>query len=65
MVGKIAWRSISDDKQKYFIYGKQICPSEQCPWDEAGILHTILSKHIYHQIKEKIVQLANYSENPK
>lgn len=38
MVGKIAWRSISDDKQKYFIYGKQICPSEQCPWDEDDVL---------------------------
>jgi len=38
MVGEITWRSLVLPKQKYYIYGKQICPSEQCPWDEDDVL---------------------------
>lgn len=38
MIGEMSWRSFSKAKQKYFIYGKKICPSEQCPWDEDDVL---------------------------
>lgn len=38
MVGEITWRSLGEPKQKYYIYGKQICPSDKCPWDEDVVL---------------------------
>jgi hypothetical protein len=37
-IGEITWRSFAVPKQKYYIYGKQICPSEQCPWNEDVVL---------------------------
>lgn len=37
-IGEIIWRSFIEHKQKYYIYGKKICPSEQCPWNDGGVL---------------------------
>lgn len=36
MLGNVKWRSFSVHNQKYFIMGKQICPSTDCPWDKEG-----------------------------
>jgi hypothetical protein len=38
MIGEVTWRSYSEHNQKYYIYGKKICPSKQCPWSDGGVL---------------------------
>ena len=36
MIGEVQWRPIANGQ--YFIKGKQICPSDNCPWDDEGNL---------------------------
>ncbi|MEP5568106.1 MAG: hypothetical protein ABJN62_09760 [Halioglobus sp.] len=35
--GEVEWRSHGSSTGLYKVFGKQICPSESCPWDEEGI----------------------------
>jgi hypothetical protein len=35
LIGKVEWREAGGE---YFVRGKQICPGDDCPWDESGAL---------------------------
>lgn len=36
-IGEIVWRSVTDSEE-YFVKGRKVCPSDDCPWDEDGEL---------------------------
>ena len=36
MIGEVQWGRLVNSQ--YFIKGKQICPSDNCPWDDEGYL---------------------------
>jgi len=36
-IGEIVWRRVTDGEE-YFVKGRKVCPSDDCPWDEEGEL---------------------------
>lgn len=38
MIGGVRWRQSLSDTGEYFVRGKQVCPSPDCPWEEDGKL---------------------------
>ena len=36
MIGRVRWRSLGDPGGEYFVRGKQVCPSPDCPFGEDG-----------------------------
>jgi len=36
MIGEVRWRQSLSDTGEYFVRGKQVCPSPDCPWEEDG-----------------------------
>jgi hypothetical protein len=36
-IGEVVWRGTTDSEE-YFVKGKKVCPSDDCPWGEEGEL---------------------------
>jgi hypothetical protein len=36
-IGEIVWSRVTDSEE-YFVKGRKVCPSDDCPWDEEGEL---------------------------